>query len=177
MVLADSWSSVFVPDVNLLQIFVRTSVLYLFLVVMLRLVLRRQVGGLGTAEILVVVLLGDASQNAMTGNYNSITGGLVVISTLLFWTIVLDAAAYRWPAVERLVEHRPLRIIDEGRVNQRAKRKELLSDQELLSELRKRGIRRIDDVEAAVIEPDGQLSVVRRDHEDLDVEPPAPSTG
>jgi uncharacterized membrane protein YcaP (DUF421 family) len=157
-----NWHALFVPDIDPLVIFVRTTVLYLVVIAATRLVLRRQVGGLGPAELLVVVLLGDASQNAMTGGYQSVTDGLVIIATLFFWTLVIDALAFRFSWFERIVEQRPLRLIRHGRLDRDAQRRELLSDQELMSELRKRGLLSVEDVEEATIEPSGELSVIPR---------------
>ena len=79
------WAAVFTPAVHPLEIFVRGSVVFLFIFAVLR-ISRRQVGSLGISDLLVIVLIADAAQNAMASDYKSITDGLVLISTILSGT-------------------------------------------------------------------------------------------
>src|SRR3569833_2239733 len=96
------WRSVFVPTVPLLEFILRGTVIYLFLFFMLR-VSRRETGGMGISDLLVVVLVADASQNAMASEYKSITEGLVLVATIAFWDFFLDWLGYRFASVERLL--------------------------------------------------------------------------
>src|SRR5687768_3193112 len=90
------WKSIFVPSVPLLEIVLRGSIVYLFLFFLLR-ILRRQAGALGIQDLLVVVLIADAAQNAMASEYKSITDGLILVSTIIFWDYFLNWLDFRFP--------------------------------------------------------------------------------
>lgn len=141
----------------------RGTVVYWFLLLVFRFILRRDIGSMGVADLLFVVLVADASSNAMQGEYKSINDGLVLLSTLIFWNFVLDWLSYRFQPVSRLLEPVPEVLIRHGRVNRRALRREMISTDELLGKLREQGVESIDAVRIARLEPDGQLSVFKRD--------------
>ena len=149
----------------------RGTVVYWFLLLVFRFILRRDIGSMGVADLLFVVLVADASSNAMQGEYKSINDGLVLLSTLIFWNFVLDWLSYRFQPVSRLLEPVPEVLIRHGRVNRRALRREMISTDELLGKLREQGVESIDAVRIARLEPDGQLSVFKRDGGET--EPPA----
>ena len=73
---AVDWEHIFLPDMPLLEIFIRGSVMYLSLFFLLRLVLKRQVGSIGITDLLVIVLIADAAQNAMAADYQSLPDGM-----------------------------------------------------------------------------------------------------
>jgi uncharacterized membrane protein YcaP (DUF421 family) len=145
-----------------LEIVLRGTVTYVALFVLLRLFQRRQSGTVGMADLLVLVLLADAAQNAMAGEYRSITDGLILVLTILFWSVTLNWLGYRVPAVERLIHPRPLPLIEDGQLRRRNMRREFITEDELLTELRLQGIERFDDVRAAYIEGNGRVSVIPR---------------
>ena len=88
------WSTMFTFSVAPLEIFIRGTIVYWFIFVLLRLAGRRDVGSLGVADMLVLVLIADAAQNAMAGEYKSILDGMVLISTILGWTVLVDRVSY-----------------------------------------------------------------------------------
>lgn len=155
------WASLFEIKVLPLELIVRGSALYLFLFIVFRFVLRRDAGGLGVADVLLVVLVADASQNAMTGAYTSITEGFVLISTLVAWNWFFDWASFRWPAFARLIEPPPLPLVRNGRILHKNLRAELLSVDELLVQMRQHGIDSLSEVRLAQLESDGHISVLR----------------
>lgn len=157
------WSSLVQFNVSPWELIVRGSAMYWFLFLVFRFLLRRDVGGLGVADVLLVVLVADASQNAMTGGYTSVSEGLVLVSTLIGWNYVLDWLAFRFRAVERFVEPRPLPLIKRGRVIHRHRRAEYITMDELWAQLRENGIESLDEVESACLESDGRFSVLRAD--------------
>ena len=159
------WSRVFVPDAPLVEIFVRGTLIYLGIFVMLRIVLKREAAGLSMPDLLVVVLISDAAQNGMAGNYVSVPDGLVLVGTLIFWSHLLDWLAFRWPAFARLIEPRPLPLVVDGRMLRKNMKKELVTAEDLASQLRQHGIEDIAHVKRAWMEGDGQISVIHRDEE------------
>jgi uncharacterized membrane protein YcaP (DUF421 family) len=157
------WGALFRLDKPLLEIFVRGSVLYLGIFVLMRVVLKRQAGSVGMTDLLVVVLLADASQNAMAGEYHSITSGLLLVATILFWSMVLDWLAFRFSTVRRFVEPPPLPLVKDGKPLRHNMRKELITRDELMALLREHDVDDIGDVESAQLEGTGKLSVVTKE--------------
>ena len=154
------------------ELIFRGSVIYLGLMLTFRFVLRRGIGSLGIADVLFIVLIADASQNAMAGEYKSITDGFVLIGTLIFWNVVLDWAAYRSPLLRRIIQPAPLPLIRNGKWIRRNLKTQWITTDEILSKLRERGIEDIEDVSLATLEPDGELGVRKTTAED--VEAPTP---
>jgi uncharacterized membrane protein YcaP (DUF421 family) len=115
--------------------------------------------------LLVVVLLADAAQNGIAGEYKSITEGMVLVATIIFWNYTLNWVAFRFPALERLLYARPLLLVQDGRINWKNMRKELITEAELKSQLRHQGIDDLAEVKEAYLEGDGQISVVPREVE------------
>ncbi len=156
-------AELFSPDRSLLTMIARGTVVYLALFTMLRLVLNRESGTVGMADMLLVVLIADAAQNAMADEYRSITSGLFLVATLLFWNFALDVLAYRFKRIRRLIHPGPLQLVKDGRLLRRNMRKEFISEDELRSHMRRQGIEDLDRVKAAYMEGDGEISVIEND--------------
>lgn len=145
------------------ELILRGSAMYWALFLIFRLVLRRDVGAVGVADVLFVVLVADASQNAMTGGYTSVAEGAVLVATLIGWNLLLDWMAFRFAWAHRLVEPRPLLLIRRGRVQHKHLRAEMITLAELRGQLRQHGVESFDEVKAAWFESDGQISVIKRE--------------
>lgn len=167
------WVAILAPSASLLELFVRGTITFLVLMMLLRVVGQRESGGLGLTDLLVVVLVADAASAGLTGNAESISDGFVLVSTILFWSVLLDAVAYRWPRFGTILKARPQPLIKDGQLNRRVMRREFMSTDEVLSQLRLHGIEDPAEVERAYLEPNGMISVIRRDHAEPD-EPESP---
>ena len=163
------WQSLLLPSLHMGEIVLRGTIVYLFLFMVLR-VLRREVGAIGIADLLVVVLIADAAQNAMASEYKSITEGLVLVTTIVFWDYALDWLGYRFPGVQRLLRPAPLLLIKDGRIQRRNLRQEMITEEELMGQLREQGIERVDEVKKSYMEGDGHISVIRKDTKGKSVE-------
>jgi uncharacterized membrane protein YcaP (DUF421 family) len=159
------WKAAFVPTVSILEIIVRGTLMYLSLFSLMRFVLKREAGVIGLADLLVVVLIADAAQNAMASDYKSITEGIALVTTLVFWDFTLDWLGYRFPRLQRLLHPPPLSLIENGRMLRRNMRRELIGEQELKSYLREQGVEDVAEVKKAYMEGDGRISVIARDSE------------
>jgi uncharacterized membrane protein YcaP (DUF421 family) len=159
----DDLAQLFALTVSPLELIVRGTAVYWFLYVLFRFVLRRDVGSMAMADVLLVVLIADAAQNAMAGEYKSITDGCVLVATIAFWNYLLDWASYRFVAVRRIVEPPPLLLVDDGRLILPNLRRQLVSVEELRAKMRENGIERWEEVHKAYMEPDGEISVLRRE--------------
>jgi uncharacterized membrane protein YcaP (DUF421 family) len=116
----------------------------------------------GIADILVLVIVADAAQNAMAGDYRSISDGMILVVTLIVWNVLLDWLAYRFNIVRRFASPGPIRLIENGRMLKRNMRRELISDDELWSMLRQNSVESLEQVKEAFIEADGQISVIKK---------------
>jgi uncharacterized membrane protein YcaP (DUF421 family) len=154
------WEKLFIPSTPLLEIFLRGSLVYLALFLMLRFVLKRESGTLGITDLLVVVLLADAAQNAMADDYRAIPDGLLLVATIVFWAYALDWMGYRFPRIRRLVHPQPLKLVEDGKMILRNLRKEFISEEELFTTLREQGVEDISRVRHAYMEGDGRISVI-----------------
>jgi uncharacterized membrane protein YcaP (DUF421 family) len=151
-----------VPDVSLLETIVRGIVMYLFIFVLLRVVLRGRTSAVTVSDLLVLVLISDAAQNAMAADYLSITSGLVLVATIVVTSLVMDWLAFRFVSIRRFVhpEHKPL-VVD-GRVLRKALNEELMTEEELMTQLRLNGVEDPSEVKAAYLEGNGAISVIKR---------------
>lgn len=156
-------SELFRFDVSPWELIVRGTAMYWFLFLLFRFVLRRDVGSLAIADVLLVVLIADAAQNGMSGTYNSVTSGFVLVATIAGWNYLLDWASYHSTHVRRFVEAPPLALIRDGRVMRANLRREMLTIDELKAKLRQQGIGQVSDVKYACMESDGEVSAVRVD--------------
>ena len=150
----------FTFGVSPLELMIRGTLMYWFLWFMFRFVLRRDASGVGIADILLVVLIADASQNAMSADYHSVAEGCVLAGTLMGWNYLIDWAGFRFEAIRKFVEPRPLLLIDSGRYLARNMRRELVTREELEGELRKEGIGSVAMVRRGYMESDGTFSFV-----------------
>ena len=156
------WGELFGLSVPPLELVVRGTALYLFLLVLFRVVIKRRVGAIGMADILVLVIISDASQNAMAGEYKTVTDGFILIVTIIFWNVAFDWACFRFPRLQRLLEPPPLLLIEDGRLLWRNLRVEFISESELMSKLRENGVEDPAEVQKAYLEPNGQVTVLKK---------------
>jgi uncharacterized membrane protein YcaP (DUF421 family) len=154
------WHKVFSLDTPVLEIVVRGSIVYLTLFLLFRFVLKREAGTVGIADLLVVVLVADAAQNSMAGDYVSVPDGLLLVATIAFWSYAINWLGYRFPRFERIVHPPPLSLVRDGKVNRRNLRHEMITLTELQSQLREQGVDDLSKVKSACMEGDGRISVV-----------------
>lgn len=159
-VFAVNWRELFVPSIPIVELVVRGSLVYLVLFWVLRLIPARQLGMLGTTDLLVVVLFAEAAQNAMATNYTSITEGALLVGTVIFWSQLLNWLAYRFPPFQRFLNPPPLLLVKNGHPIERHMQRELITEEELMSQLRQQGVELMTDVKRAYIEADGQISII-----------------
>jgi uncharacterized membrane protein YcaP (DUF421 family) len=157
------WKSIFSLDVPLPEIILRGSVMYISLFILLRVILKRQAGSLGMTDLLLITLIADASQNAMAGEYMSLPAGIVLVSTIIFWSYAFDWLSFRFKWFNRLIEPPPLPLIQDGKLLLRNMRREMITEEELMSQMREQGLDDVERVKEAYMEPDGHISIVQRE--------------
>jgi uncharacterized membrane protein YcaP (DUF421 family) len=160
--LSVEWQELFGLSVSPLEMLVRGSAMYWFLFILFRVVIRRRVGAVGISDMLLLVIIADAAQNAMSGEYKTITDGCILVGTIVAWNVVIDWLTYISPALQKILEPPPLLLVRRGRLLHRHLRLEFLTEEELKAKLRERGVDDYAKVEKAYMETDGQVTVIRR---------------
>jgi uncharacterized membrane protein YcaP (DUF421 family) len=160
------WKAVLAFETPILEIVVRGTLTYLALFALLRVVTKREAGALGTTDLLVIVLIADAAQNAMAGEYTTVADGVLLVVVILGWALLLDWLGYHVPAVERVLKPGRLQLVRRGRLMRRNMARELISEDDLWSQLRLHGVKELSQVEAAYLEPDGRVSVLQKGSDD-----------
>ena len=160
------WHELFVPTGNPLELVLRASLMYLLILAGFRL-FRRDAGSLSVSDLLVVVLIADAAQNGMAGEYKSLTEGVIIVATILSWNYALDWLAYRSRFVYWLLHPPALLLVRDGQILARNLRAELITKDDLLQQLREQGVDDIRDVKKCYLESDGKMSVIRDDSDEM----------
>jgi uncharacterized membrane protein YcaP (DUF421 family) len=154
------WPSVFLPDQSILEIVARGSAMYLALFFMLRFIVKREAGTLAITDVLVIVLIADAAQNGMSGTYRSVADGVILVLTILGWSYLFDVLAFHFPLWRRILRPARVQLIRHGALLDRNLAREMITEEELMGELRAHGCDTLDKVRAAYIESDGMISVI-----------------
>ena len=152
-----------IPDIGPLEVVVRTAVVYLFLVLILRLSGKREVGQMSILELIVILLISDAVQNSMVGDDTTLPGGLLAVLTLLGLDYGLSQLTSRSRRLRQAIEGEPRLLVRDGRLLTRALREEKVDADEVRAAIRAQGIARVDEVRLAVLETDGSISVIPMD--------------
>jgi uncharacterized membrane protein YcaP (DUF421 family) len=156
------WSQVWNLTVSPWELIVRGSVMYWFIFIAFRTFMRRDIGSIAVSDVLFLMLVADAAQNAMAGEYRSITDGIVLVGTLLLWNIAVDWAAYASPALRRVLAPRSILLVRNGALIRPNLRKQFITEDELCAKLREHGVEDLSTVKEAHLEADGDVSVLTR---------------
>ncbi|MHB0878612.1 MAG: DUF421 domain-containing protein [Anaerolineae bacterium] len=138
----------------------RTSVIYFALLIGLRLSGKREIGQITLFDLVMLLLVANSVQNAMVGADNTLVGGLISAATLLAVHSVVARSTLRWPRLRHLVEGTPTVLVSHGQVVAAHLRREGIDEEMLAGALREHGVADLKDVEMAVLEVDGSISVV-----------------
>lgn len=150
------------PDVSIFETVVRGVVTYLSIFVMLRVLLRGRTSAVAVSDLLVLVLIADAAQNSMSAEYHSVTNGLVLVATIVLTSVVIDWLAYRVPSIQRFVHPERKPLVMDGRIIRKTLNEELMTEDELMTQLRLNGVEEPSEVKAAYLEGNGAVSVLKR---------------
>ncbi len=144
------------------EFILRGVIIYLFLIILLRLTGKRQIGQMAPFDLVLLLVLSNAVQNSMNGGDNSVMGGMISAVTLVGVNWVVGTLTFRSKKLEKLVEGQPDLLIHNGRLFEKALDRASLTRHELMSALRQAGCAAVEDVHIAMLEDDGQVSVIPR---------------
>ena len=148
---------------SLLNISFRSSVVYIFMVASFRIFGKRELSQLSITDLSLVVLISNAVQNAMVGENTSLIGGLTAGVVLFALNMVVSFLMYRFKPIRNLIQSEPVTLIYNGKILDKNLKDVLLTDDELLAAVREHGVSAIQDVSLAVMEVDGNISVISED--------------
>src|SRR5262245_42574722 len=165
-------ADVFDIHVSIPELVLRGTLVYWLLFFIFRFILRRDVGAVGIADILLLVIVADAAQNAMSGGYQTFTEGAILVLTIVGWNWLLDVLSWRFAFVRRFSTPSRLTLVRQGVPQLRNMRREFITMRELEEKLREQGIENLSAVKMAYLEGDGQISIIEREKGDRE-RPPA----
>lgn len=155
------WSEVFGLTMSPVELVARGTAMFWFLYALFRFVLRREAGSVAMADILIFVIIADASQNALSGEYKSVPDGMILVTTIVLWNVAVDWAAFRSPLLRRILEPPLLLLIRNGRINRRALSEQLMTIDDLMAKLRENDVEKVTDVKLATFESNGEFTVIK----------------
>jgi uncharacterized membrane protein YcaP (DUF421 family) len=158
-----SSKDMFQLSLPVLEKLVRPIIVYLVLVVLLRIFGKRELAQLNPFDLVVLLSLSNTVQNAIIGDDNSITGGVIGAFSLLAINWLVARTLFRSPNLTRLIEGRSTVLVSDGKIDRRAMERESLSDDDLLSVLHKQGFTHLHDVSHVELEPSGTFFVEGRE--------------
>jgi uncharacterized membrane protein YcaP (DUF421 family) len=156
------WNDMFVVGLPILEKIIRPILVYLALVVLLRIFGKRELAQLNPFDLVVLLSLSNTVQNAIIGNDNSVTGGVVGAITLLATNYLVVRFLFKHRRLDQLVEGKSTTLIEKGKIIQKNLAKELLSHSEVLTVLHRQGFDDVSEVEQCVLEPSGTFAVKRK---------------
>jgi uncharacterized membrane protein YcaP (DUF421 family) len=145
------------------EIIIRGTLMYWFLFLLFRFLLRRDIGTVGIGDFLFVVIVADASQNAMSGDAKTVADGILLVITLVFWNFLIDYVSYKWALVRRFTEPPSVILVKNGKPVLRNMRREYITRSDLHAKMREEGIEDIAKVKEMRLESDGTISVIQTD--------------
>ena len=150
-----------------MDIVARAAVMFFVLYVLLRIMGKRELGQLTPFELVVMIVLGDLIQQAVTHNDFSLTGAILAVSTFAFLAIAMSWLTYLSPRAEKLLDGEPRVVICNGKLLKENLRRDRMTQSEVESEMRLAGIATMDQVAWAILEPQGKISFIKKDESDI----------
>jgi len=141
-------------------------VIYLFIIIFIRLFGKKELAQLSVIDLIFILLISNAVQNAMVGNDSTLTGGLVAAASLFLVNYLFKFVIYKFPQFGGLLQGSALLLIYQGEVNTRNLAKARITMQELKEAIREHGVSGISEVDLAVLEVDGNISILSNEYKD-----------
>jgi uncharacterized membrane protein YcaP (DUF421 family) len=161
-----NWHDLFVPEMSLPEVLLRGGLVYVSLCLLLRVILKRQAGKVSLNDLLVITLVAGVSRNPLVRDTKSIPDGLMIVAMVLFTSYAVDWLSYRVPALRKFLQSPPVPLIRNGRVLDENLNRELITHDQLNSQLRQEGVHDPAEVEAAFLEGSGKISVIKKETPD-----------
>ena len=145
-----------------MDLVIRATVVFFFILLVTRVIGRRQLGELEPFDLILLVVLGDLVQQGITQSDESVTGTLIVISTIALLSVIVSWLSFRVPPLRRVTEGEPIVLVQDGKAIERNMRRERITMDDLHEELRRSQVASLSDVQWAILEDDGHISCIPR---------------
>jgi uncharacterized membrane protein YcaP (DUF421 family) len=145
---------------DFLEIVGRSVIVYLFIVIAIRIAGKKELAQLSVIDLVFILLISNAVQNAMVGPDNSLVGGLIAAASLFLVNIILKFITYKFKKVDEIFEGEPVILVHKGKIMQKNLDKEKIPLDELEASVREHGVEKIEDVDLAILEVDGNISII-----------------
>lgn len=150
---------------NYVRIIFSTFVIYLFIVVAIRLFGKKELAQLSVVDLVFILLISNAVQNAMVGPDSTLSGGLVAASTLFIVNYILKYLQYRFPKFNKVIEGDATMLIYKGKMIESHMKKAQITSDELMEAVREHGVATVEEVDLAILEVDGSISVLSNQYQ------------
>jgi uncharacterized membrane protein YcaP (DUF421 family) len=163
------WKDMFVLGLPIAEKILRPVIVYIFLIVGLRLSGKRELAQLNPFDLIVLLTLSNTVQNAIIGDDNSVTGGIIGATSLLAINYLVVRFLYDHRKIDQLVEGRADVLVEDGKIHEQKLKRELITKEELAAAARKQGFDTLSDVRECILEPGGTLTFIAKkpDTEDM----------
>lgn len=148
---------------DIVDIVIRTVIVYLMIVLGLKLLGKKELSQISIADLVFILLISNSVQNAMVGDNSSLFGGLVAAGVLFILNYIFSLLGYRFKLFRKVIEGEPVLLIYHGELQQKNIEKERITEEELMAALREHGVNSIKEVKLAMLEIDGNISVVSQE--------------
>ena len=145
-----------------MDLVLRAAVVFVFVVILTRIIGRRELGSLAPIDLILLIILGDALQQGLTQDDYSLTGAVLVVGTLAVLQVFTSWLSFRVPMTRRVLEGEPLIIVENGQPIERNLRRERLTLEEVTESARMKEIGSLDEVQWAVLERNGEISFIKK---------------
>jgi uncharacterized membrane protein YcaP (DUF421 family) len=145
------------------EIILRTAVVYGVVLFLLRVAGKRELGQMSPVDLVVILVIANAVQNAMTGGDNSLLGGIIAAATLVAVNTAFSRVGHRVPYLKHLFESQPTLLVQQGKLIKRNLERENVEEDELMMAAREHGIDDLEGVDSAYLERDGSISIIPKD--------------
>ena len=163
MILSPAFDNMFHLPVPIIEKLLRPVIVYLVLVLLLRLFGKRELAQLNPFDLVVLLSLSNTVQNAIIGEDNSVTGGIIGAFSLLAINWIVVRVLFHSPRLTRTLEGRSVVLIREGHIDLKALKREALTREELIEVIHRQGFEHIHEVHRCELEPNGTFYVEARD--------------
>jgi uncharacterized membrane protein YcaP (DUF421 family) len=145
-----------------MDIVLRTAGVFVFLLVLMRVIGRRELSSLQPFDLILLIVLGDAVQQGLTQDDYSLTGALLVVGTFAVLQVFVSWVGFRFPGTRPILEGTPIIVLQDGEVIERNLKRERLSVDEVREAAREQGIAHLSEVQWAVVETTGKISFIKK---------------
>jgi len=160
--LGELMSHLFVPEISLVEKIIRPIIVYVALVGLLRLGGRRELAQMNSFDLVILLIISNAVQNAIIGEDNSLLGGLIGGATLILLNLGVNRYLFRHPELDEKLEGEPITLVKDGRILRKNLEHELITEEELMAAIRRQGLTGVDACDEVILETSGMISVVPR---------------